>query len=232
MGQNTFAVQFTQWRENITNYLQCMSEAEGYLVAQTVRTGKKQMIHLPPPVDKNTQVAANQQIIRAEEVKLVRKRQQKVEESLKKGYMMVYSQCLQEVRDKLKAMEDWKSTPKEQALHDLIQKIEKICVGFDNHKPQVFNLVQSLKTLFQYSQSEKNIVKEYGQNFRSLWDTVEAFGGLPGIHTGLLNGLLSDLHWVRDINNPTNNEITDAENNIYEAVKAALLISGGRQVLI
>ena len=69
-----------------------------------------------------------------------------------------------------------------QVLDELIKRIEKICVGFDDHKQLVFNLVQSLKTLFLYTQSEKETVEEYARNFKSLWDMVEAFGGLPGIH--------------------------------------------------
>ena len=74
----------------------------------------------------------------------------------------------------------------DQSLHELIRRIKKICVGFDAHKQSVFNLVQSLKTLFLYSQSEKDTVEEYTRNFQSLWDTVEAFGGLPGIQDGLV----------------------------------------------
>ncbi len=45
-------------------------------------------------------------------------------------------------------------------LHDLILQIEKICVGFDDHKQDVYNLMQALKTLFLYTQSEKESIKE------------------------------------------------------------------------
>jgi hypothetical protein len=45
-------------------------------------------------------------------------------------------------------------------------------VGFDNHKQEAFNLVQSLRTLFFYTQGKKETVEEYARNFRSLWDTV------------------------------------------------------------
>jgi hypothetical protein len=73
-------------------------------------------------------------------VKLVAKRCRNLEESLKKGYAMVYNQCSQEVQDKLKATKDWETLQREQLLHDLIKRIEKICVGFDNHMKLVFNL--------------------------------------------------------------------------------------------
>ena len=93
---------------------------------------------------------------------------------------------MEEVQDKLKATKDWDIVQSEQSLHELIRRIEKICVGFDNHKQSVFNLIQSLKTLFLYSQLEKETVEEYTRNFQILWDTVEAFGGSPGIQDGLV----------------------------------------------
>jgi hypothetical protein len=63
-------------------------------------------------------------------------------------------------------------------------------MGFDDHKQKVFNLVKSLKTLFLYTQGKKETVEEYSRNLRSLWDTVEAFGGLPGVHKSLVEGLI------------------------------------------
>ncbi len=92
---------------------------------------------------------------------MVSKRRQKLEKFLKKGYATVYDQCSQEVHNKLENTMDWDKTQKEQSLHKLIQKIERICVGFKDHKQEVFNFVQSLKTLFLSTQSEKDTVKEY-----------------------------------------------------------------------
>jgi hypothetical protein len=127
------------------------------------------------------------------------------------------------VRDKLKATREWETVQATQSLDELIRRIEKICVGFDDHKQSVFNLVQSLKTLFLHTQSEKESVEEYARNFRSLWDTVEAFGGSPGIHPGLVN---AELKRRGRSTNPTDAEIEAAEHVANEQVKAALLISG------
>ncbi len=73
-GQNKFAAQFTQSRKNVANYLQCTSASEGYLVADTVRSGREQMIALPDAVDPNAPDAADLTIIRAKEVKTIAKR--------------------------------------------------------------------------------------------------------------------------------------------------------------
>ena len=195
---------------------------ESYLVAETIRTGTAQTIALPPAVDPNAVDRADLELIRVEVVKSVAKRRQKLEESLKKGYATVYDQCSQEVRDKLKATKNWETVQTDQPLHELIKRIEKICPGFDDHKQSVFNLVQSLKTLFLYSQTEKDSVEEYARNFRSLWDTVEAFGGSPGVHQGLV-----DVELVRKgITSPDATDLKAAEMASSEQVKAALLISG------
>ena len=178
-GQNKFAAQFTQSRKNVANYLQRTSASKGYLVAETVRTGREQIIELPAAVDPTASDAEEQQIIRAEEVKTIAKQRLKLAESLKKGYATVYDQCSQEVKDKLEGTDNWESIQKSQSLHDLVNKIERICVGFNDHKQEVFNLVQALNTLFLYTQTNKETVEQYGRNFCALWETVEAFGGSP-----------------------------------------------------
>jgi hypothetical protein len=180
-------------------------------------------------VDPNAPNAANLTIIRAEEVKTIAKRRLKLQDSLKKGYATVYDQCSQEVRDKLEVTEDWERTQRNQSLHKLIQKIEHICVGFDDHKQEVFNLVQALKMLFLFMQGEKDTVDKYGRNFLSLWDMVEAFGGSPEIHKGLVDGLLKEPRQVANLANITANERKAAEEEANESVKAALLISGAEK---
>ena len=104
-----------------------------------------------------------------------------------------------------------------------ISKVKRICVGFDDHKQEVFNLVQALKTLFLFTQGEMEMVKESGRNFKSLWDTVEAFRGSPGIHKGLTDSILAATVMSRS---PTAAQIKQAGVESSKAVKATLLISG------
>ncbi len=95
-----------------------------------MRTGREQIIALPPAIDPNAADAADLNIIRAEEVKMVANRRLKLSNFLKKGYATVYNQCSQEVKDKLEATDNWEVTQRDQSLHKLIGKIERICVGF------------------------------------------------------------------------------------------------------
>ncbi len=115
---------------------------------------------------------------------------------------------------------------RQQLLHELIQKIERICVGFGDHEQEVSNLVQPLKTLFLYTQGKKETGEDYSRNLRSLWDTVEAFGGLPGVHKGLIEGLIRAPGRKADPNTVAEDELGAVKAEASEAVKAALLISG------
>jgi hypothetical protein len=90
----------------VANYLQRTSASEGYLVAETVRSGREQTIALPDAVDPNAPDASNLTIIKAKEEKMIAKKRLKLQDSLKKGYVAVYDQCSQEVRDKLEATDD------------------------------------------------------------------------------------------------------------------------------
>ncbi len=90
----------------------------------------------------------------------------------------------------------------------------------------MFNLVQALKALFLYTQSEKDSVEEYGRNLKSLWDMVEAFGGSPGFHKGMMEALAKDATRFANAAAPMEDEIAKMENEANKAVKAVLLISG------
>ncbi len=83
--------------------------------------------------------------------------------------------------------------------------------------------------LFLFTQGEKDTVDEYRHNFQSFWDTVEAFGGSPEIHKGLVDRLLKEPGRVADRANITANERRATEEETNESVKAALLISGAEK---
>ncbi len=112
-GHNKFAAQFRELQKKVANYLQWSLVAEGYLVAQTVQTGKKQTIGLPAAMDKNLPDKDNLNIIRNKEIKSMAKRQQKHRELLKKGFAMVYEHCSREVKEKLKNTKNWEAIQRE-----------------------------------------------------------------------------------------------------------------------
>ena len=84
-----------------------------------------------------------------------------------------------------------------------------------------------MKTLFLYTQTEKDSVEDYSCNLTSLWDKADYFGASPGIHRVLVEGwLLAKPGHIANINNITDAEQAEAETETLDAVKAALFISG------
>ena len=65
------------------------------------------MIDIPPPVPANDPEADDLIIIREEVVRAVAKRRITLNQDLKKGFVTVYDQCSQEVRDKLESSDGW-----------------------------------------------------------------------------------------------------------------------------
>jgi hypothetical protein len=57
-------------------------------------------------------------------------------------------------------------------------------------------------------QNEKHSLEEFGRYFPSLWDTVEALGGLPGVNKGMVDAILLDPKRVVD-----GKILTQAETN-------------------
>ncbi len=72
----------------------------------------------------------------------------------------------------------------------------------------------------------KKCVDKYAHNFKSLWDTVEAFGGSLGMQKGLIYGALDTPGRVANPGSILADEHASAEEEVAEAVKAAMLISG------
>ena len=132
--QRKFAALFTLSRKKIASYIQRSVGKEAYLVAQTIRTGVPQTIDLPLPVPANDPEADDLIIVREEVVMVVAKRRITLNQYLKKRFATVYNQYYQDVREKLESLDGWETIQTDHSLHELILKIERICVGFDGHK--------------------------------------------------------------------------------------------------
>ena len=72
----------------------------------------------------------------------------------------------------MESSDGWETVQNDQSLNQQIWKIERICVGFDDHKQEVYNLVQAMKTLFLYTQTDTESVEDYSRNLTSLWGTA------------------------------------------------------------
>ena len=121
---------------------------------------------------------------------------QKVQGARKTAFSIVYDQCSQEIKDKLQFEQGWEVVERDQSTHQLFGRIERIATGFEEHKQETYNLVQSMRRLYLHMQGENESVADYVCHHKALWRTAEAFGASPGLHTGLVNSWLQASDWV------------------------------------
>jgi hypothetical protein len=93
--QNQFTAKFTQLQKNVANYLQCLASDKGHMVVETVRTGKQQVIALPPAINQLAADVKDQKLICKEAVQANAKQRARLNSALKKGYAALWDQCLQ-----------------------------------------------------------------------------------------------------------------------------------------
>ncbi len=73
-------------------------------------------------------------------------------------------------------------------------------------------------------------MEENSRNLKSLWDMVEAFGGLPGKQKGLISRLLKSPGRVRDPDNVTAKEFV-SDSPVEERIGSQNVIKSNIQKL-
>ena len=106
VGSTKFVAQFQKSRESTAYYVQRkIGGEEGYYAAQEIRTGKVSEVPLPPTLAATA--SDDEKAIRVVEVQSVGKTRQKVKGARKTAFSIVFDQCSQEIKDKLKAEQGW-----------------------------------------------------------------------------------------------------------------------------
>ena len=179
VGSTRFVAQFEKSRESTAYYVQRkIGGEEGYLAALEIRTGTQSTVDLPAALAADA--TQDEIIIRNVEVQGVGKLRSKLKGARKSAFSILYDQCSQEVKDKLRSGQGWDDVEREQTTHELITRIRRIVTGFEEHKQGTYNLVQSMRRLFLHIQGENESVADYVRHFKGLWNTAEAFGASPG----------------------------------------------------
>ena len=155
-GHSKFASQFKTSRRNVANFVQRTLHDEGHLVARTIKTGTVQTIKDPDDLDSTltgTQLS-DAKLKRDVKVQAISKREVKLEEALKRGFAVVYDQCSEAVKSRLETTDDWTNIECDQSLHELINAMQKICVGHDDTNQDMYNVVQACKNMFLFKQDD------------------------------------------------------------------------------
>jgi len=100
-------------------------------------------------------------------VQYISKREAKLDEALKRGFAVVYDQCSEAVKSRLETTEKWTTIECDQSLHELINAIQKICVGHYDTNQDMYNVVQACKNMFLFKQDDGVSAEDYIRDFKS-----------------------------------------------------------------
>ena len=81
--------------------------------------------------------------------------------------------------------------------------------------------------MFLFRQSDEALIEDYLQDFKSYWDTCEAYKAEPASHPKLIQARLVEI--AADGTRPTAAEKTKAELEIKDEFMAGLVISSANQ---
>ena len=177
--------------------------------------------------DEEKAKAVDANVFRNAQIVAMGKRSFNLEEALNKGFAIVYDQCSEGVKSKLEASANWGQIEADQSLHDLINAIEKICVGHDDTNQDMYNAVQACKNIFLFRQEDGPSTEDYLRDYKSYWDTCEAYKAEPAHHPQIVKMRLNEI--ASNPMAPTNIEKAQAESGIKEEFMAGLLISSANQ---
>ena len=154
------------------------------------------------------------------------KRTVKLNGNLKKGFAIIYDECSKAVKFRLKTADNWDTIKDDQSLHLLIKAIQKICVDHNDTNQDMYNVVQACKHMFLFQQDNDTPTEDYIRDFKSYWDTCEAYQAEPANHPKLIKARLEDLMVGTTA---TLGEKTKAELQIKDEFMTGLLISSANQ---
>eukprot|EP00956_Cyclotella_meneghiniana_P028544 scaffold66757_cov136-Cyclotella_meneghiniana.AAC.1 len=147
-------------------------------------------------------------------------------------YALLWEQCSPSVQGKLKGEEGWAAVDTNKDPVALIQRMKRVCCGFEAHKQPVHALVQSMKVLTTHiQQNETN--EQYKEEFESIWEIVEQFGGSLTNHPELIERRAAEIaaqdEPPRDVGEVDDDDREIATAEIASEIKASFMLSGAQE---
>lgn len=245
-GRAENAAQFVKSKRAIIDYIRRSSDKEAMAIAQAINDEAIPAITAPPrppmivdpnvadPNDPNNVVMIEDETEMAiwhEEVKMIAKRRQNLREGLMRTFALLWEQCSPSVQGKLKGEEGWAQVDANKDPVVLVQRMKRVCCGFEAHRQPVHALVQSMKVLTTFIQhGESN--ESYKERFESIWEIVEQFGGNLTDHPQLIERRAIELAAMDDP--PRARGEVDADDRdlarveIASEIKASFMLSGAQ----
>jgi hypothetical protein len=234
VGAAKHAAQFSKTLEEISNYVQRTYSYGGGLIGQAIADLQTPVIDLPPEPGTAANAAlgiaavpptATELFMWQEDFKVANKKRITYNENKERAYALVWGQCSQELRNKIKGAADYAAASADQDVIRLLLIIRGFCCSFDDQRQGTWALQQAKKRVFLYVQDGQQSNAEYMENFLALVRVVETYGGTWGEEPGLIRAKLQAAN-VADVDNPTEAEMATAKAASREDFLGMMFLSG------
>lgn len=116
---------------------------------------------LPPDLDKEASKSAGRVAMFKREIDQLCDRIQKRNENMEKAYVLVYGQCSEAIKSKLKSLDGFNSMAERHDLLTLLKSIESIMSSYQTQQQQTHALVNASRRLASMVQRDETSIEEY-----------------------------------------------------------------------
>ncbi len=150
------------------------------------------VIEKPEPLSVEDAEVLIEQLLWKETVKDFIARRRSLVDNLRAVYSVVWGQCSPTMKAKLMSMDDYESQSRNCACAWLLRQIKAVMYKFEGQRDIFLAMGEARSTLKRCKQQPHETNAIYFDQFKSLVDAFEHYGGTIGGDKGLLDSLMDD----------------------------------------
>ena len=217
----TAADTFTKTTREIEEYIGRTYHTPGDIVSAVERLA---IPTIPRPADPVAGASRTDTRIWEEEVKQYVKRQDTLRSNVQSLYSLVWGQCTEGLREKIKSHNDYQTTSQARNGINLLIIIRNIMYLSQNDRNMEHGIHEVMRRFYLFSQGTMDC-QSYLEKFRNIVEVIESHGGTIGLHGGSMRAIMVE-EGVIDPDNPTRAEYNQARVAAREKYFAVALILG------
>ena len=140
------------------------------------------------------------------------KRESKLEENLRSLYSLVWGQCTDPLRAKIRSLEEYAAMEEESDSLALIKSIRNAMYSYQSVTYRCVSIHHALKRFWQLHQGKMHSCQQYLEELENCVAVIDHCGGLIGVFPGIVDYLYE----LRGINDPSAIEAAQASKEAQE----------------
>ena len=140
------------------------------------------------------------------------KRESKLEENLRTLFSLVWGQCTDPMRARIRSLQEYEAMEEESDSLALIKCIRNVMYSYQSVTYRCESIHDALKRFWHLHQGKLHSCQQYLEELENCVAVVDHCGGLIGVFPGIIDYLYE----LRGINNPTAIQIAEATKDSQE----------------